>query len=174
MISAHYRSPINYSTEVIEQCIAALDRLYTCKENLAFALENAVSGAVDPAAEAIVNEKRAKFCDVMDDDLNTADAISVLFELAREINIRATGENIASKETLQLMGDLFNELSGVLGLLYERKAESLDDEVEALIAQRQEARKNKDFATADAIRDKLNDMGIVLKDTPQGVQWSRK
>lgn len=174
MISAHYRSPINYSTEVIEQCISALDRLYTCRENLNFALKNAASGTVDPAAEQIVAEKRAKFIEAMDDDLNTADAISVLFELAKEINIRATGENLATKETLELMGGLFDELSGVLGLLYDRKGSDLDEEVEALIAKRQEARKNKDFATADAIRDQLSEMGIVLKDTPQGVQWSRK
>lgn len=173
MISAHYRSPINYSQEVIQQCISALDRLYSCKENLEFAMEKAGDGEIDPRAEEIVREKRARFIEVMDDDLNTADAISVVFELAREINIMATGEEISSKRTLELMGDLYTELTGVLGLLYERKQDSIDKEITDLIEKRQQARANKDFAAADSIRDILIQKGIVLKDTPQGVQWTR-
>lgn len=108
----------------------------------------------------------------MDDDLNTADGIAALFELARDIN--SAMANNPSKELCDIAIDRFNELADVLGLLYERKKETLDDEVEALIQQRTDARKNRDFAKADKIRDELKAMGIVLEDTPQGVKWHRE
>ena len=169
MIASHYRSPINYSVEIIEQAKASLERLYTCRKNLEFAISHAAEGGEIPEVFAA---KKQEFIEAMEDDLNTADAMGVLFTLAKELNILATAEG-TGKATLTAGLGLFNELVGVLGLLYEGKEENLDAEVEALIAERTAARKAKDFARADAIRDQLKEMGIVLEDTPQGVKWSR-
>ncbi len=168
MISSQYRSPINYSIDIIEQGKNALERLYTCRDNLDFALENAAEGGEIPAYLA---ERKQAFIDAMEDDLNTADAIGVVFQLVRDIN--TTIAEGAGKDTLTAAAELFDELTDVLGLVYNRKKETLDSEIEELIAKRTEARKNKDFKTADAIRDQLKEMGIVLEDTPQGVKWTR-
>jgi cysteinyl-tRNA synthetase len=108
----------------------------------------------------------------MDDDFNTADAIGVLFSMVREINTMVSAG--VGKVALEAAAQAFDELTWVLGLVYNRKTDDLDSEIEALIEQRTNARKAKDFATADAIRDKLKEMGIVLEDTPQGVKWSRQ
>ena len=168
LISSHYRSPINYSADIIEQAKNALTRLYTCRDNLDFAISNATDGGEAPEFLA---KHKADFIEAMEDDLNTADAMGVLFTLVRDINtLIAEGGAAAS---LTAAAELFDELTGVLGLLYNRKSDNLDSEVEALIAERTAARKAKDFKTADAIRDKLKEMGIVLEDTPQGVKWSR-
>ena len=168
MISSHYRSPINYSTEIIEQSKAALDRLYNCRENLCFRLENALEGE----AKQDFAKFKEEFIAAMEDDLNTADAIAALFNLTKEINTMLGGE--PSKADCEAALSLFDELCGVLGLVYNvKKEDDLDAEVEALIAERTAARKARDFARADAIRDQLKEMGIVLEDTPQGVKWSR-
>ena len=174
MIASHYRSPINYNVEVIEQNVRALERLYTCREGIEFTANNAVGNLTEEekATVAAFDRRREQFITVMDDDLNTADGISALFELARDINT-AMAKN-PSKELCDIALARFNELANVLGLLYEKKEDSLDSEVEDLIAQRTEARKNRDFAKADAIRDQLKAMGIVLEDTAQGVKWHRE
>jgi len=168
MISSQYRSPINYSVDIIEQGKNALERLYTCRDNLDFALKNAVDGGDAP--EFIATHKAA-FVEAMEDDLNTADALGALFSLVRDINTYIAANN--QKAGIEACIEVFDELAGVLGLVYNRKTESLDEEIEALIEQRTAARKAKDFKTADAIRDKLKEMGIVLEDTAQGVKWSR-
>ena len=171
MVSSHYRMPINYSVEIIEQCKASLERLYNCKNNLEFAIENATvaENDGDNALIEAYDKHRQKFISAMDDDLNTADAITVMFELAKDINTNIT--NTPSKKLAEESLKIFMELANVLGLLYVDKKTSLDDEIEALIAQRNEARKNKDWATADKIRDELKARHIVLEDTPQGVKW---
>lgn len=173
MLSSHYRSPINYSKEIIEQCIASLERLYTCRNNLKFLLENSTE------EEAVIEMKlrgkllsyKFKFIESMDDDLNTADALAVLFDLVREINTNINTKTNISKSTVQFAIDLFDELADVLGLVYNKEENSLNDEIEKLIEQRQQARKDKDWATADKIRDELKSKNVVLEDTPQGVKW---
>lgn len=167
MISSHYRSPINYSAEIIEQSKNALDRLYNCRENLAFRMKSAESGEKTADFSKFVDE----FITAMDDDLNTADAIAALFNLTREINTMLGGN--PSKEDCEEAMRVFTELTDVLGLVYNVKEDNLDEQVEELIKQRTEARENRDFATADAIRDKLKEMGITLEDTPQGVKWTK-
>ena len=175
LISAQYRSPINYSTDIIEQCIAALNRLYTCRDSLDFELKNAADAEHD-GDKAIIdgfNKYREQFIAAMDDDLNTADAIASIFELVRDINTNVVGKT-PSKALVEDAIAMFDELTGVLGLVYNRKTETLDSDVEALIEARTNARKEKNWAEADRIRDQLKKMGIVLEDTAQGVKWHRE
>ena len=175
LISAQYRSPINYSTDIIEQCISALNRLYTCRDSLDFELKNA-SDAEHDGDRAIIDgfdKYREQFIAAMDDDLNTADAIASIFELVRDINTNVVGKT-PSKALVEGAIAMFDELTGVLGLVYNRKTETLDSDVEALIEARTNARKEKNWAEADRIRDQLKEMGIVLEDTAQGVKWHRE
>ena len=169
MISSQYRSPINYSVEIIEQAKNSLDRLYRCREGLEFAIAHAKEGGEIPA---FLEEYKQKFIEAMDDDLNTADALGELFQMVRDIN-KAVADN-SGKATLEACLKAFNELCDVLGLLYVKKDDSLDAEIESLIAERTAAKKAKDFQKADAIRQQLSDMGIVLEDTREGTKWSRK
>ncbi|MDD6702729.1 MAG: cysteine--tRNA ligase [Clostridiaceae bacterium] len=173
MISSHYRSPINYSTDIIEQCKASLARLYTCRDSLDFALENAAEGEADSDILAMFDKRRQQFIEAMSDDLNTADAIAALFELVRDINSNVIAAN-ANKGTVDAAIKVFDELADVLGLVYNRKKEDLDSEIEALIEQRTQARKDRNWAEADRIRDELKAKGIVLEDTAQGVKWHRE
>lgn len=175
MISCQYRSPINYSFDAIAQCKASLERLYTCRDNLDFALKNAKEEAGEKDAEiiALIDAKKTKFIDAMEDDLNTGEALGAVFELVRDINTNVN-DGVQSNALVEHAIAVFDELMNVLGLLYNRNASSsLDDEIEALIAQRNEARKSKNWAEADRIRDELKAQGIVLEDTPQGVKWHR-
>jgi cysteinyl-tRNA synthetase len=114
-----------------------------------------------------------RFIEAMDDDLNTADAISVLFDMVREINTSINAASMVSRETIDYSSSLLRELGGVLGILQKQKEGSLDSEIEELINQRQQARKDKNWKLADEIRDKLKNMGIILEDTPQGVKWKK-
>lgn len=172
MLSAHYRSPINFSKDLIEQAKTGLERLYTCIENLEFFKQNSKSGSVTDDIKNMAEKYRKDFCDAMDDDLNTGLAIAALFDFVRDINSAITAVSGHSTEEIDLCIDTLKELGGVLGILQKSK-DSIDDEIEDMIAQRQEARKNKNFALADEIRDKLKEQGIILEDTPGGVKWRR-
>ena len=175
LISSHYRSPINYSIDIIEQCKASLVRLYNCRESLDFAMKNATDVIPEnaDAIKATLESRRDQFIKAMDDDLNTADAISAVFELVKDINTTVITD-APSKELVEFATKLFDELTGVLGLVYNRKTESLDDEIEKMIEARTQARKDKNWAEADRIRDELKAQGIILEDTPQGVKWHRE
>ncbi len=175
MISSHYRSPINYSVDIIEQCKAALQRLYNCRDSLDFELSSAEETTPDNLDEikAQLSKRREQFVEAMDDDLNTADGIAALFELVKDINVNVLGSG--SKELISFAAGLFDELSGVLGLVYNRNAEAdLDSEIEKLIELRTKARQEKNWAESDRIRDELKAQGIILEDTPQGVKWHRE
>jgi len=174
MLSAHYRSPLNFSREMMDGAKASLDRILTAMEHLrdclAAAKAEAITGAEEEELKAF-DALREKFEAAMDDDFNTADAISVIFEMVKRANITVTEES--SKTYITRVKELLEKLLDVLGLLSERKEENLDARVEALIAERQTARKEKNFARADEIRNELTAMGILLEDTKEGVKWKR-
>ncbi|SHJ31549.1 cysteine--tRNA ligase [Lutispora thermophila] len=173
MISSHYRSPINFSKDLLDSTKNSLERLYIAKNNLLHLLENA-KDRDETEEEKALREKlmthKDKFIEAMDDDLNTADAVSAIFDLVRDINSNIN-EN-SPKTLIQFAYDLYMELAGVLRIV-TKKEESLDDEIEKLIEERQKARKEKNWALADKIRDDLKSRGIILEDTPQGVKWRR-
>ena len=176
MLSAHYRSPLNYSADILHQAQNSLDRLYSAEDHLKYLVANGAEGDKNAAEAALVDtfdSYRQRFDEAMDDDFNTANAISVLFELVRAINIATADENQPTKAGAQVCLDMVHEFTDVLGLLYSRKEESLDEKVEQMIADRQAARAAKNWAEADRIRDELKAMGIELKDTKQGVQWKK-
>ncbi len=172
LISSHYRSPINYNLDIIEQCKASLERLYTCRESLDFAIKNASEDiADDEELLKRIDSRREQFITAMDDDLNTADGVAAIFDLVRDINTSILDKEV-SKNVCEKAAELFDELCDVLGILYYRKSNTLDAEIEALIEQRNQAKKDRDFATADKIRDDLKARGIILKDTRQGTTWT--
>ncbi len=175
LISSHYRSPINYSLEIIDQCKSALERLYTCRDSLDFTIKNAseTAGEDDEKLIKLFESRKDEFITAMDDDLNTADGIAALFELTKDINTNLISQQV-SKAVCEKAAQIFDEICDVLGLLYNRKSNDLSDDIEALIEKRETARKNKDWTTADQIRDDLKARGIILKDTPQGVTWTKE
>ncbi len=175
MLMSHYRSPLNYSVDILVQTQAALDRLKTAKENLDFFAKSGRDGDLSPEDAAFVqglDKYRQRFVEVMDDDFNTADAVSVIFELAREINTAVSPAADPSKALAAACRDVFLELCDVLGIPFGAQ-EDLDAEIEEKIAARQAARKAKNWAEADRIRDELKAAGIILEDTPQGVKWHK-
>ena len=174
MLSAHYRSPLNFSAELMEAAKNGYERIVSCVENLKYLEQNTTLSSATKEEEELIARIQSfeeKFDAAMDDDLNTADALSVIFELVKFANTNAKAES--SKELLQALREKIVELSDICGLIVEKEAELLDSEVEALIEERTMARKNKDFARADAIRQELLDKGIVLEDTREGVKWHR-
>ncbi|MBE7015091.1 MAG: cysteine--tRNA ligase [Ruminococcaceae bacterium] len=176
MLSAHYRSPINFSKDLVTQAKVGLERILNTIDNVNYILSNQTEEKMSETEREIYlsfETYKAKFKEAMDDDLNTADAISHIFSLVREVNTKINNEGTYSKELCKKTVSLTTELISVLGISYKGKEDDLDKEVEALIEKRQEARKNKDFKLADEIRDKLTDMGIILEDTRQGVKWRK-
>ncbi len=173
MLSAHYRSPINFSKDLIEQAKTGLERLYTCINNLEFLKQNSSVGNLNNEVKELCTKYKLAFCEAMDDDLNTGLAIAALFDFVRDINSRFTSTSVQSIEDIDECINMLKELGEVLGILQNTETDSIDNEIEELITKRQEARKNKNFALADEIRDNLKAQGIILEDTPNGVKWKR-
>jgi len=173
ILSAQYRSPINFSDEGLRQAQAGLERLYNAKNNLTYLISNAKTDEMsDEEAKWVesLGEFQTRFDSEMDDDLNTANAVSVLFELAKEINKTVNDET--SKACLEATLALLTKLGDVLGILYKGQ-DSIDEEIEKLIEERTNAKKEKNYARADEIRNELLEKGIVLKDTKDGVKWEK-
>lgn len=174
MLSAHYRSPLNFSADLMEAAKNGYERIVTGVTNLDFLAKNAATGEVSEQEKALLTEAKdyiRRFDEAMDDDFNTADAISVIFELVKFANTN-TSEG-SSREFAQALADEIVLLSDICGLIVRKEAQMLDEEIEALIEERKEARKAKNFARADEIRQELLDKGIVLEDTREGVKWKR-
>ena len=169
LLTAGYRMPLNYTVELLNSCKASLERLYTCRDNLDFLLANGTQGASNLLTEKAAAAK-VKFINAMDDDLNTPDALAALFELVKDINTLAPE---ASGEALAAAAAAFDEITGVLGLLYNRKKDEVPAEVTELVQKRAEAKKAKDWATADALRARITELGYVVEDTPQGPKVSK-
>ena len=174
MLSAHYRSPINFSKDLMQQAKASLERITTCIDQLKFLLQGEDAPLTAREEELMKTDYTAQFCRAMDDDLNTADALSVIFDMVRDINTVVNDGRPHSHQFIQHFLDLFSSFSAVLGLFEQKQEKGLEEEIAALIEQRQAARAAKNFAEADRIRDELKEQGIVLEDTPQGVKWRRE
>lgn len=172
MLSAHYRTQLNFSLDLLDSAKASVERLYNTIGNLERFLDVVKTEELQEGEKAFVdtlNSYRQKFIEKMDDDFNTADGIAVIFDLIRDININVSADS--SKEIVKLSLDLIRELGSPLGILQKSTKVSLEEEIEKLIEERQKARKEKNWALADKIRDDLKARGIILEDTPQGVRW---
>jgi cysteinyl-tRNA synthetase len=174
LLSAHYRNPIQFTRETMEQMERGIERIDTAWTNLRHRMKASMEGPVLPETAKALDELTREFEGAMDDDFNTASAIGVLFEGVRMAN-ELIGRDVVPRGTLQAVADWLNRYGGeILGLVATEAEEETDEQVEALIQKRQEARRRRDFAQADAIRDQLAAMGIIVEDTPQGVRWRRK
>ncbi len=175
-VSAHYRNPINYEPDILEQAKTSMERIHNCRTNLDFAAENGNDGALNSEQEALLTEFavfRKRFIEEMDDDLNTANGLAVIFDMIRKINTAITEPR--PKEFCLALKRQLDELLNVLGLVQEETKIDLDEaQIETLIARRQAARKEKNYTEADAIRGQLAEMGVILEDTPAGVRWKKE
>jgi len=168
LLSAHYRNPVNFSRELIVAAENGLERIYTAKENLEFLLDKTEEGTASSEFMSGLESYKTKFVEAMDDDFNSADGISAIFELVKFLNVEVT--SASSKSAVEASLALMKELTEVLGIL-TKEQDSIDAEIEALIEERQMAKKNKEYSRADEIRDELKARGITLKDTREGVKW---
>lgn len=174
MLNAHYRNPINFSRELMESAKNSLDRIITSVDNLKHLIANAKQGDMTEEEKELLDKTKEfydKFDAAMDDDFNTADAISAVFELVKYVNSNSSSDNTTAY--LTALKEKITTLTDVLGLIVDKKEEMLDSEIDELIARRQQARKDKNFALADQIRDELLSKGIILEDTREGVRWKR-
>lgn len=175
LLASHYRNPVNFSESILEQSAAALERLRNCRENLAFRLANAGDAPEAPALTAQaarILERRDDLIAEMDDDFNTANAIAVLFEITRDINTLLQNESVPAAVLRTLLG-FYDELLGLFGFLPSEQSSDGDAEIEALVAERAQAKKEKNYKKADEIRARLGEMGVTLEDTPQGTKWKK-
>lgn len=174
MLNAHYRNPINFSRELMESAKNSLDRIITSVDNLKHLIANGRQGDMTEEEKELLDKTKEfydKFDAAMDDDFNTADAISAVFELVKYVNSNSSSDNTTAY--LTALKEKITTLTDVLGLIVDKKEEMLDSEIDELIARRQQARKDKNFALADQIRDELLSKGIILEDTREGVRWKR-
>ena len=172
MLSAHYRQQLNFSEDLLESAKASVERIYNAIENLENLIDEVSREEMNEEEKAYLeslNQYKEKYIEKMDDDFNTADAITAIFDLIKDTNTNITIDS--SKELAQKALELIRELGAPLGMFQKSTKGNLAEEIEALIAKRQQARKDRDFALADKIRDELKDRGIILEDTPQGVRW---
>jgi cysteinyl-tRNA synthetase len=175
MLAGHYRNPLNFSVELLEQSKSAIERLYNAVNNLEHIIDTGEARDLNEEENSLLTkftEYKTKFIEVMDDDFNTADGISVIFDLVRDVNSNVTEVN--SKHLAEKSLEIIRELGSPLGILQKSTKVSLEDEIQKKIDERQQARKDKNFALSDMIRDELKEKGIILEDTPQGVKWSYK
>ena len=170
MLSAHYRSPLNFSAELMEAAKSGLERIVSAAIRLRELLPNVPEGKLTEEEKTAVDGYVAKFEEAMDDDFNTADAIAAVFELVKYANIHASETSTAG---ISYMSEKLQALCDILGIITEKQEELLAEDIEALIAERQAARKAKNFARADEIRGELLAKGIVLEDTREGVKWKK-
>lgn len=174
MLSAHYRQQLNFSADLLESAKSSVERLYNAVANLENVIDESTKESMDDSEKAYLqglDKYREKYIQKMDDDFNTADAITAIFDLVKDTNTNITSDS--SKELAKAALELIRELGLPLGILQKSTKVNLDDEIEALVQERQEARKNRDFKRSDEIRDELKARGIVLEDTPQGVRWKK-
>ena len=174
MLSAHYRQQLNFSADLLESAKASIERLYNAVSKLENIIDESKVEAMSETEKSYLeglDKYRQKYIEKMDDDFNTADAITAIFDLVKDINTNMSDES--SKELAKEVLSLVRELGAPLGILQESTKVSLDDEIDALVQERQQARKDRNFARADEIRDELKARGIVLEDTPQGVRWKK-
>lgn len=171
MLTGHYRSPLNYTSDLLEACLAALERLHTCRNNLDFTLSNSNASAADTALVEKASIAQEKFCAAMDDDLNTVEALAAIFDFVREINTVAAQ---SSKSALETAARTFDTLTGVLGILQRREKDEIPAAVLSLVEARTAAKKAKNFARADEIRNELAAQGYTVEDTAQGPKLVKK
>jgi cysteinyl-tRNA synthetase len=174
MMTAHYRKPVNFSDELLNNAKKGLDRIYTCLSSLEYEKKNAEDGKVDENIKAKMQDSIKDFKRAMDDDLNTADALASIFNTVKEANNYMAEAEDKKIETLQLLENTIHEAGDVLGLLRKTVENESSEEIDELIVKRQKARQEKDWAEADRIRDKLNEMNIIIEDTKDGVKWRKK
>ena len=173
MLSVHYRHPINFSDELLENAQNSFDRIRNAYENLQHRKQGSLNIVDDKEWTDKINQHRDNFIKEMNDDFNTANAISVLFELAKDANVYIQNEQ-TNKEVIDQFLQLFDEITDVLGFSLTTDEQILDEEIEKLIDERNKARKERNFQRADEIRDQLDELGIILEDTPQGTRWKRR
>ncbi|MBQ9543723.1 MAG: class I tRNA ligase family protein, partial [Clostridia bacterium] len=175
LLSAHYRSPVNFSADTLEMAKSSLERLYNCEDNIALALKNASGDVLSEEEEKLIelqDKRKEQFVSAMEDDLNTADAISAVFELVKDVNVALVSPRSAA--FVKRTQALYTELVGLLGFMKpEKKADGDDAAIEAKIAERAAAKKAKNYALADSIRAELASRGIILEDRPDGTHWKR-